>query len=542
MLNVLVETIQSGLRRKTIDSCSKWAEAYRIMGKPFDGHYSFKHHPWCRDMHDDTSELVVGMKAAQMGYTEVALNKAFYAIDVRGDSVLYILPAATPDASDFSSSRFDPALELSPHIDALFSDVKNVGHKRAGSANLFVRGSRSRSQLKSVPVSLAIGDELDEMDQKNVSLIPERMSGQIDKQFFVISTPTIADMGIHAYFSRSSQSHWIFRCPHCNRLTSLIFPECLIITSDNPESKDILDTHLVCKECNHTLNHDAKPEWLGPGMWVPEYSDRLSTGYHVSQLYSMTVQPYQLAQLYLKAQLNPSDEQEFYNSKLGLPHEVDGARVTEEDLVACTGTYIGQDVSPAGSLVTMGVDVGKWLHYEICQWLPDQPNPDPALAFKCRVLKAGKVKDFEELDRLIRTYKIKHTVVDINPETRKALELAQRFYGLVTLCEYSRGIGNKEIKVEQYKARVDRTSWLDVSLRRFRNKTITIPKDVSFEYRSHMKALVRIYKKDPDGNPVGKYEKSENAEDHHAHARNYAEIALQLAVASGTTHDIGKVL
>jgi Bacteriophage tail assembly protein len=163
--NLFFDRLSAGLRRTTITKCSQWAEQYRIMGQPIAGPFRFKHHPWCREMHDCDTETVAGMKAAQMGYTEVALNKAFYTIDMLGRSVLYVLPAATPDASDFSTSRFDPALEMSDHINNLFSDVKNIGHKRAGNANLFVRGSRSRSQLKSLPVALAIADELDEMVQ-----------------------------------------------------------------------------------------------------------------------------------------------------------------------------------------------------------------------------------------------------------------------------------------------------------------------------------------------------------------------------------------
>ena len=130
------------------------------MGQPYPGLLNHKHHPWTKAMRDCEDEFIVGQKAAQLGFTEVALDKCFYAIDIKGLSVMYVLPASNPDASDFSTSRFDPALELSPHLEHLFSEVKNIGHKRAGSANLYLRGSRSRSQLKSVPVGLLILDEM----------------------------------------------------------------------------------------------------------------------------------------------------------------------------------------------------------------------------------------------------------------------------------------------------------------------------------------------------------------------------------------------
>ena len=55
-----------------------------------------------------------------------------------------------------------------------------------------------------------------------------------------------------------------------------------------------------------------------------------------------------------------------------------------------------------------------------------------------------------------------------------------------------------------------------------------------------MKALVRIYKEDPEGNPYGVYIKS--AADHYAHARNYSEIALPLAVSVAYSTDMERFL
>jgi phage terminase large subunit GpA-like protein len=136
------------------------------------------------------AESNVGQKAAQMGYTETMLNLTFYNIDILRRDCLYVLPAKTPDAHDFSASRFDPALELSDYLTKLFSDVQNIGHKRAGSVNLYVSGSRSRSGLKSIPAGFLVMDELDEFDQENIPLAMERQSGQKEKQNWKISTPT----------------------------------------------------------------------------------------------------------------------------------------------------------------------------------------------------------------------------------------------------------------------------------------------------------------------------------------------------------------
>lgn len=544
LLEFVAERISTNLRRKSIRKCSEWAEEYRIMGKPFPGPYTFRYHPWCRDMHDADSQFVIGRKCAQVGYTEVCLNRTFFEIDIHGGSVLYVLPASNPDASDFSSSRFDPALELSQHLSKLFSDVKNVGHKRAGSANLFIRGSRSRNQLKSLPAGLLIFDEVDEMVQENIPLALERASGQEVKQFYLISTPTIENYGIEAYFDDSTQDHYFFPCPHCGKQTELSFPECLVIPTDDYRDSKIQESHLVCKECGYELNQKAKPEYLGRGSWVSSYPDRDIRGFYIPQLYSYTISPPELASAYLKSLISPASEQEFYNSKLGVPHTVEGAQVTEDEITRAIGNYKMVQSSGTDTFTTMGVDIGKQLHFEIDEYIFDPKNlRDLNLAAKCRVLRIGTLQHFEQLDALMHEYKINFCVIDAQPERRKSIEFAQRFWGFVRVAYYSPIQSGKKITVhdeKEHSVTVDRTEWLDLSLGRFRRDTIKIPMDTPRDYKEHIKALVRVYKEDKDGNPIGIYVNKKA--DHFGHARNYAEIALLLGVSAVYSVDMNRFL
>lgn len=544
LARLMAERIAAGLRRKSLTTCSRWSQACRVMGKPFPGPFSFKYHPWLREMHDCDSEMIVGQKSAQMGYTEYALNLAFFSIDVKGVNTLYVLPSQTPDATDFSAARFDPALELSPHLSNLFSDVKNVGHKRAGNTNLYIRGSKSKSGLRSIPVGLIVLDEVDVMDQENIPLAMERISGQVEKQVLAISTPTIQRHGINKMFLDSTMEHFFFKCPHCSRQTELVFPDCMVITAEEVNDPRVDESHLICKECKGILIHEDKPSWLGTGKWVPSVTQRHSRGFHVNQLYSPTVSPVTLASSYLRAQRDPAEEQEFFNSKLGVPHVVKGAGVTDEDLYRSLGDYKSLEQSPRGSCITIGIDVGRWLHYEIDQWLTpgNVPSVDLNVQSRCRVIAFGKVEDFEQLDLLMFQYNVMAGVIDANPERRKAYEFASRFYGRIKMCFYGMGIQGKQINVaadEEPTITVDRTSWLDLSLGRFRGTgMITLPLDVNEEYKRHLKALVRRYEKDKFGNPVGRYVKADNDEDHYAHARNYAEIALPFAASYSNSRDI----
>ena len=472
---LFTDRIVTGLTRSSIDKPSKWAEKYRIIkGK----RWVWRRHPWLKGMHDSTAELNVGKKSAQMGYTETVLNLTFYNIDILGNDCLYALPNKTPDASDFSASRFDPALEESSHLRNLFSDVKNVGHKRAGAANLFIRGSQSRAGFKSVPVSFISLDEVEEFKQENIPLVFERASGQESKNIWMISTPMLEDDGIDAYYKGTSQEHFFFACPACTRKIELTFPDCMVITSDDPDSPDLLDTFLKCPKCDAKLPHELKPDYLENGIWVPQNKETVQRGFHVNQLYSSTVKPHEIAKLYLESQSDAAAEQEFYNSKLGKCHTVKGARLSEEQINAAKSSQRNSYPPPAG-IITFGVDVGTYFHVEIDQWqVPKNfvQNEDA----RCRVIRQTKVKEITELEQLVREYRPLAIVIDANPERRTALEFANRWHGIVKLCFYARGLHGKTISVPQdsgidgfeHMITVDRTAWLDLALGRFKNTSI----------------------------------------------------------------------
>ena len=164
--------------------------------------------------------------------TKVAINRAFYTLDFLQRDVLYVLPTSLA-ASDFSKSRFSAAPANSPYLRSIFSDTNAVNLKRAGGNSLYIRGSRGRTNLKSIPVSELILDEVDEMDQQQIWLALERLSGQVHKRVWAISTPTIPNFGINKLYEGSDKSHFFFRCPHCNRLTELVWPDCIEIIGEH---------------------------------------------------------------------------------------------------------------------------------------------------------------------------------------------------------------------------------------------------------------------------------------------------------------------
>jgi hypothetical protein len=537
------DAVANGLRRKSITTPSKWAQNYRVMPTPFPGKWTPDPTPWTLAMHDSEAPVNIGQKAAQMGYTETVLNITFFNIDIKHMDCLYVLPSKTPDASEFSAARFDVALELSPHLEELFSNVKNVGHKRAGAANLYIRGSNSRSGLKSIPAASLIFDEVDEMNQVNIPLAEERTSGQLLSLIWKISTPTIPNKRINKVFLASTQEHYVFKCPHCNRHTELSWPESIVITAESYDDPRLKDTYLICQLCKGILPHETKREWLGVNnaRWESFGNPKLDTrGFYINQLYSIPSEPWIIAKKYFEGLSDKASEQEFFNSKMGLPHIVEGAQIQDIEIDDAISDRRKEDVAPESKLITMGVDQGRWLHYEINAWTFPKLGNDLNMSAKCQVLTEGKCVDFEELDILMKQWQVMQCVIDAQPDRRKAYEFAVRFWGHVKLCFYGRGQQKKTISIspdeDEHTITVDRTSWLDVALNRFRTKTIIVPQNISTEYRDHLKAMIRVYSKDKDDNPTSCY--MSNGADHFAHARCYAEIALPLAASIVTSQNI----
>jgi hypothetical protein len=541
------EVLNQGLVSRTLSTCSRWVQHRRIMGEPLSGPYSFKFHPWCKEVHDSKAGFNTIMKSAQMGLTEVAINVAFFTVDVLKRDVLYVLPTAL-NASDFSKSRFNTALLYSEYLKGLFTDTNTVGLKQAGGTNLYIRGSRGDSNLKSIPVSVLILDEADEMDQRAIWLALERLSGQLHKFVFSLSTPTIPNFGIHKLYLQGTQEHFYFKCPRCGRRTEFMFPDCLEICGEGISDPNIKKSYLKCKECKKRIEHEEKPEFLKAAFWEPTVAvDDDHRSFYINQMYSYTVKPWELAAAYFRGIGDEAAMVEFFNSKQGLPYIPDGGQVTDGEIENAIRRYVKSDQRPdigTDSCIVLGVDQGKMNHCVVVEFTTSGKG-DLNAAAHAKVLAEFKLPgdDFETLDPLMREWQIKACVIDADPQINDARRFARRFPGYVYLCRYRRGVTGKELQVSEEDSgapivTVDRTNWLDASMGRFHSDRVHLPADCSLEFKDNIKALVRTYEKDDQGNPKAVY--LNTGPDHFAHAFNYAEIALPLAagvVSGGDVED-----
>lgn len=546
-------SLVEGMQNRTLNSCSRWANRRRIMGEPFPGPYSWKYHPWVRELHNSQAPFNYAMKAAQLGVTEVLINRALYTIDKKRRDVLYVLPTATT-AGDFSKARFNTALKLSPYLASIFTDTNSVNLKQAGTNTLYIRGSRGDSNLVSIPVASLFLDEVDRMDQKQIWLALERLSGQVHKEVWGISTPTIPNYGIHKLFLGTTQEHFVFKCPSCSRWTELIWPDCVEILGEHVNDLRCHESYLKCKECGAKLEHRAKPEVLRAARWEPTNANANPDvrGYYVNQLYSFTVTPGELVVAYHRGHGDEAAAKEFFNSKLGLPYIGEGAQVTDDMLERCVKNHTTNDARPVVGgqrTITMGVDQGKWNYVSVVEWFFDRFDNDLNVAAFAKLLWFGRFHedDWDTLDNLMREWQVLCCVIDADPQINEARRFARRFPGYVYLCRYRRGLTAKEIAISEEEsgapiATVDRTNWLTATVGRFKTdpSRIILPRDISMEYKDHVKALVRTYEKDDSGNPFASFVST--GADHYAHSLTYAEIGLPMAASITTGQDIGNFL
>jgi len=487
----------------------EWAEKYRVInGLP----YSREGYEWVVDIHNSNAPIINVQKAAQLGLTETVINKAFYTIISEKRSVLYLLPT-DGDATDFSASRFDPALEESEYLRKAFSDVSNRGLKRAGTASLYVRGSRSKSGLKSVPVSLLIMDEFDEMDMENVALARDRLSGQKHKQEIRISTPTIEGYGINRELLSSKVYEFTIKCIHCNHRQILSWESSVVKNMEDPSK-----SYLKCTKCGKKWSEMDRRYMISKGKWVAT-DNRLSDSiaYKINQLYSPTVTVVELVKKYKEA-IDKNDEfllEDFYRSSLGQPYVGERNRLTLDIVNRCISGYNSYDRFEHPTVI--GIDVGRVKHYTV---LSKSEHPS--------VIAYGKFMTAEHILELIERYNVSLVVIDSEPVDENIVSLGKE-HNKVWLADFvdnfsviTKWMDDEEVKF----VKINRNIWIERLFNMVQNKKIQFPYDIDEEFKKHFTKLSKVVRLNKR---TGSWRTTwvSSGEDHYLFSTLYALVALE---------------
>lgn len=459
----------------------------------FDNGYAYLKWP----MSLQVSDLAI-CKGSQMGFTSMCINIVIVAL-VGKTPTLYLLPTESA-IQDFSAARFNSIIR-----DSILSSVAgtdNVGLKTITGTPLYLRGARSESKLKEIPVQLLIVDECDSMSVNAIALALERLTGGADPRVIFLSTPRLADTGIYKETGLRDLYMYFVRCLRCGRHQALELSHL-----------DLDQRSFKCEKCKSLWSDAEKVEMVRKGAWYKVHTGNGKIGIRINQLYSPTVYGSNLVDSYLEAQGNESKLQVFYNSKLGLPYEAKGTRISQ----AVIDSVLGECPSKDGIRVC-GIDVSQ---------------ASPHYCVFARVFSYGVYIDecrratWEELPRLLKARGVKLAVIDSRPETHSARLLAAQI-GNLWLAQY---VSTQDVYKEDPTkglVNINRTQAIDAIVARFNNGTIMIHPscpDLSV-LREHINNTVRGYRVNKGGPEAYYYE---IGEDHYLHALVYTEIAAMLS-------------
>jgi hypothetical protein len=489
--------------RAEVPPFHEWVKNITLDGKPF----TYQRHEYLIEPYKDNHPDQTEMKAAQMGLTSKAILKVAYGARYEGyRGILYLFPSKS-DVTDFSKGRIDPLIQENPDtIGGWIRDTDAANIKRIWNAFLYLRGMKSRVSLKSVPADFLIFDELDEAPQNAIDMAIERLAHSEFKEVWKLSNPTLPDYGIDKAFQETDQRYWLLKCQKCGEHTCLecledTFPDCLVEFRGR-----------VIRLCQHCRDKELHPSI---GQWVAKKpSITAKRGRHYSQLFSQFVDPAEILHQYRTT----TNQQDFFNLKIGIAYVEAQNRLSIQDVLDLCGSdgIASEDPGPC----FMGVDQGADLHVVIGKKARQKAG---------KIIHLGIYKDWEELDRLMKNFRVTRCVVDALPETRNARAFAERHKGKVFLNYYSEYQKGKSAWNEKnLTVTCNRTESLDAYHNEIMNSQIILPKECEIVkvFAHHLHNTAKKLEEDEETGSK-RYVYVKLGPDHFRHAFNYEAMARQ---------------
>jgi hypothetical protein len=456
-----------------------------------------------------------------MGITEVWVLKTLHGM-IHGrypKGALYLFPTQN-DVGDFSKARFDPLIGQNPSIGSFVNSTDSQFIKRIHEGFLYLRGARatksiggekkSSAQLKSIPVDRIVFDERDEMSDEMVTLAEERVSHSKIQELMFLGTPTIPDIGVDAKYKESTMNLWMIKCQHCGTETCLEteFPDCIHVDVGSGRR------FRACKKC-------GKEIYPKHGRWIESFPDRDITGWWISQLNSVFIDPGKIVDLYE----NPpnGDLSEVMNSKLGRAWVAQENRLTQNFIWGCTSPDFMTTRSDGPCFC--GVDVGKKLHVVIGIRKTRE---------LIKIIKVARVDSFNELHELNQRFNVACCVIDYKPEIHKVRDFQKQEPYQVWACDYvERKTGSASWDEKDQMIKVNRTEICDAT-----HDLVVVPGRLELpsrnkeleQYAFEMCNMAKKLENDAFGGKVYRYRQLGNdisGPDHYRHATNYALLASE---------------
>lgn len=521
------------LGQYTLEQVPEWiCKNTRLDGKPF----SFVGHEYQLRILRSPAPVVVVKKCSQVGISEL-MARRLLALTNLIDNFTAIFTLPTVDfARKFTKTRIDPIISNSEYLKSrIHTSLDNSEVKQFGDNNfLYIRGTFGANQAISVPADMVAHDEVDFSNPDALSSFQSRLTHSTYRWKMLVSTPTVAKVGVSGHFDASRRFYNFVKCHHCGHFflpdfsKHIILPgfdgHLLELTRDTIHKYAVDDAYLACPQCGN--EPDLSPEHRD---WVCENSEERhdAEGFQVQPFDAPTVVsiPY-----LLRASVSYKRKVDFINFNLGKEAEDADSGITEADLAMMFGPRVNSYHTHV-----MGVDMGQECHIVIsgvCGY-------DRMDIVHTEIVHYSKVAD--RVGQLIHLYRILAVVVDSQPyvETVYRLQQAhQQVFGSVYVTsknldtftlrarddteEESRGL------LEVRQVNVNRNKAFDGLLEYIRAGNLHICNTEHEEkFKTHLQDMKRV-------RDIRAYEesylwqKSAQGDDHFFHALLYCWVAFKL--------------
>lgn len=465
-------------------SIHAWIDEFKIKNEA-GVQLDFTDHLYLFDIYRDNSPKLVCYKAAQIGFTTMALLKSIWLAKTQKMDIIYTMPTSG-DIREIIGGKISRMLANNPILVEYAKDKDSIEQKQFGDNIIYYRPSWTERAALGISADLIINDEEDRSKQDIIQQYASRLQHSEHKWEWHFSNPSVEGNGVSRYWAKSDQKHWFIKCVGCNTQQFLSWPE----------SIDMERRCFQCKKCKKELTREERRA----GQWVRKFKDREYSGYWISLLMAPWITAGEIITYY-----ETKSAEYFANFVEGLPYVGEGNQVTPDVIYRnCTQTVNNQE------RVVIGCDSGLKKHY--------------VLGNKDGLFYHGVTDTWDTIRGFLRDYKRSIAVIDALPDLTEPRKLREEFPGRVFLCHYARDRKTYQLirwgkNEEAGNVTVDRNRMMQMVIDDFANRKIPLQGSIpDWEpFQEHFASLYKTTEVDTLGVPQSVWHTS-NGQDHFAHA------------------------
>lgn len=468
-------------------------------GDPLD----LRDHYFLFDIYRDLAPKQVIYKAAQIGFTTLAILKTFWLAKHRGMDMIYTLPTDN-DVKSFAGGKVNRIISNNPVLQRWVKDKDTVEQKKVGGNVIYYRGTWGERAALMITSDLNIHDEEDRSKQAIIAQYASRLQHSEYKWEWHFSNPSVEGNGVSKYWKLSDQKHWFITCKACHKEQYMSFPD----------SIDIVRQVYQCKECKATIDTETRRT----GRWVAKYKDREWSGYWIP----LMIAPWVSAKDILEYKETKSPEY-FANFVLGIPYVGEGNKVTPEMLWRNLTSEINSQEE-----VVIGCDSGLKKHY--------------VLGNKEGLFYYGVTETWADIESLLKKYKRSIAIIDALPDLTEPRKLREKYPGRVFLVYYVRDKKTMQLikwgkDAESGNINVDRNRLIQFVVDEFADQRIPLQgnQEEWEKYYAHWETMYRVNEWE-EAERLGKINyvytnpfrwESSTGQDHWVHATCYWRVGME---------------